>query len=114
MANYSKKWHNETSTRNKSSNTSDGLAAIQAQLNNLGREIKKEEEKKLEEAYYTQFEVPFPNARRYRVAAPGFYQRDNGNTTYQERRQTMEESLNKFMAKSAKRHDEHSSLIKEI
>ncbi|GJW44037.1 copia protein [Tanacetum coccineum] len=31
----------ETSTRSKSSNTSDGLAAIQAQLNNLVREIKK-------------------------------------------------------------------------
>nr|GFD03207.1 hypothetical protein [Tanacetum cinerariifolium] len=141
MADYSQKWHDKTSTRNKSSNTSDGLAAIQAQLNNLDREIKKvnarvyaaqvgcdlcngphyskdfpikDEEKKLEEAYYTQFEVPFPNARRYRVAAPGFYQRDNGNTTYQERRQTIEESLNKFMAKSAKRYDEHSSLIKEI
>ncbi|GJS41034.1 hypothetical protein Tco_0566077 [Tanacetum coccineum] len=66
--------------------TSDGLAAIQAQLNNLGREIKKvnenvyaaqvgceqckgpyyiedcplkEEGKTLEEAYYTQFGRPF-------------------------------------------------------
>ncbi|GJS46250.1 hypothetical protein Tco_0596371 [Tanacetum coccineum] len=68
----------------------------------------------LEEAYYTQFGVPFPQARRYREAALGFYQRDNENTSYQERRQTMEESLNKFMAESAKRHDEHSSLIKEI
>nr|GEU30708.1 hypothetical protein [Tanacetum cinerariifolium] len=30
------------------------------------------------------------------------------------RRQTMKESLNKFMVKSAKRHDENSNLIKEI
>nr|GEX40914.1 hypothetical protein [Tanacetum cinerariifolium] len=30
-----------TSTRNENNNTSDGLAAIQAQLNNLGMEIKK-------------------------------------------------------------------------
>ncbi|GKG65084.1 hypothetical protein Tco_0669503, partial [Tanacetum coccineum] len=28
-------------TRNRSTKTFDGLAAIQAQLNNLGREIKK-------------------------------------------------------------------------
>nr|GEX52981.1 hypothetical protein [Tanacetum cinerariifolium] len=28
MADYSKKWHNGTSTMNKSSNTSDGLVAI--------------------------------------------------------------------------------------
>ncbi|GKE61193.1 retrovirus-related pol polyprotein from transposon TNT 1-94 [Tanacetum coccineum] len=41
MAEYSQKWHNGTS-RGRSTETSDGLAAIQAQLNNLGREIKKE------------------------------------------------------------------------
>nr|GEV16236.1 hypothetical protein [Tanacetum cinerariifolium] len=40
MANYSKKWHNGT-FRTRSTETSDGLATIQAQLNNLGREIKK-------------------------------------------------------------------------
>ncbi|GJT20068.1 hypothetical protein Tco_0878774 [Tanacetum coccineum] len=67
MADYSRKWHDGTSTISKSSNTSDGLAAIQAQLNNLGRKIKKEEGKTLEEACYTQFRVPFPNAGRYRA-----------------------------------------------
>ncbi|GJS39081.1 hypothetical protein Tco_0564124 [Tanacetum coccineum] len=41
MAGYSQKWHSGTSTRGKSSDTSDGLAAIPVQLNNLGREIKK-------------------------------------------------------------------------
>ncbi|GJX68918.1 hypothetical protein Tco_0304645, partial [Tanacetum coccineum] len=40
MDEYSQKWHNGTS-RSRSTKTSDGLAAIQAQLNNLGREIKK-------------------------------------------------------------------------
>ncbi|GJW05732.1 gag-pol polyprotein [Tanacetum coccineum] len=44
MAEYSQKWHNGTS-RTKSTKTSDGLTAIQAQLNNLGREIKKVNEK---------------------------------------------------------------------
>ncbi|GJZ78312.1 pyruvate dehydrogenase (acetyl-transferring) kinase, mitochondrial [Tanacetum coccineum] len=129
------------STRARSTDTSDGLAAIQVQLNNLRREIKKvnervyvaqvgcescggphytkdcllkEEGKTFEEVYYTQFEVPFPQGERYRAAAPGFYQRDHGNPSYQERRQIMEESLSKLMAKSAKRHDENSNLIKEI
>ncbi|GJT16303.1 hypothetical protein Tco_0875009 [Tanacetum coccineum] len=78
---YSQKWHNET-FRARSTETSDRLAAIQAQLNNLGSEIKKvnekvyatqvgceqckgphytkdcplkEEGKTLKEAYYTQF-----------------------------------------------------------
>ncbi|GJS83347.1 hypothetical protein Tco_0749888 [Tanacetum coccineum] len=41
MAEYSKKWHNGTS-KGRSTETFDGLTAIQAQLNNLGREIKKE------------------------------------------------------------------------
>ncbi|GJX58387.1 hypothetical protein Tco_0289777 [Tanacetum coccineum] len=44
MAKYSQKWHNKTS-RGRSIETSDRLAAIQAQLNNLGREIKKVNEK---------------------------------------------------------------------
>ncbi|GKA13490.1 hypothetical protein Tco_0693136, partial [Tanacetum coccineum] len=44
MVEYSQKWHNGTS-RGRSTETSDGLAAIQAQLNNLGREIKKVNEK---------------------------------------------------------------------
>ncbi|GKD71133.1 hypothetical protein Tco_1325223, partial [Tanacetum coccineum] len=68
----------------------------------------------IEEAYYTQFGVPFPQRGRYRAAAPRIYLRDNGNLSYQERRQTMEESLSKFMSESAKRHDENSNLIKEI
>ncbi|GJT32385.1 retrovirus-related pol polyprotein from transposon TNT 1-94 [Tanacetum coccineum] len=41
MVEYSQKWHNGTS-RVRSTETSNGLVAIQAQLNNLGREIKKE------------------------------------------------------------------------
>ncbi|GJU97071.1 hypothetical protein Tco_1326342 [Tanacetum coccineum] len=44
MAEYSQKWHNGTS-RGRSTRTSDGLVAIQAQLNNLGREFKKVNEK---------------------------------------------------------------------
>ncbi|GJS22468.1 reverse transcriptase domain-containing protein [Tanacetum coccineum] len=45
MVKYSQKWHNGTSSRTRSTETSDGLSAIQAQLNNLGREIKKVNEK---------------------------------------------------------------------
>ncbi|GKA38964.1 DNA-directed DNA polymerase, partial [Tanacetum coccineum] len=139
MDEYSQKWHNGTS-RSRSTETSNGLAAIQAQLNNLGREIKKvnekvyaaqvgceqckgphytkdcplkEEGKTLKEAYYTQFGGPFQGGG-YRAAAPGFYQRNNANPSYQERRQSMEDTLSKFMSESAKRHEENSNLIKEI
>nr|GEX99726.1 ribonuclease H-like domain-containing protein [Tanacetum cinerariifolium] len=85
---------------NRSTKTSAVLAAIQAQLNNLGREIKK-------------FGAPFQGGG-YKAATPGFYQRNNANPLYQERRQSMEESLRKFMSESAKRHKENSNLIKEI
>ncbi|GJS30154.1 hypothetical protein Tco_0490774 [Tanacetum coccineum] len=101
MDENSQKWHNGTS-RSRSTKTSDGLAAIQAQLNNLGREIKKvnekvyvaqvgceqckgphytkdfplkEEGKTLEEDYYAQFGGPFQGAG-YRAASLGFYQRN--------------------------------------
>ncbi|GKC60033.1 hypothetical protein Tco_1087631 [Tanacetum coccineum] len=49
MAEYFQKWHNGT-FRTRSTETSDRLAAIQAQLNNLGRDIKKVNE----EVYATQ------------------------------------------------------------
>ncbi|GKC51457.1 ribonuclease H-like domain, reverse transcriptase, RNA-dependent DNA polymerase, partial [Tanacetum coccineum] len=140
VAEYSQKWHNETS-RTRNMETYDGLDAIQAQLNNLGREIKKvkekvyaaqvgcelckgprytkdcplkEEGKTLKEAYYTQFGVPFQQGGQYIAATLGFYQRNNANPSYQERRQSMEESPSKFMNESAKRHEENSNLIKEI
>ncbi|GKD64167.1 hypothetical protein Tco_1306275 [Tanacetum coccineum] len=136
MLEYSQKWHNRTS-RSRSTKTSDGLAAIQAQLNNLGRKIKKvnekvyaaqvgceqckgshytidfplKEGKTLKEAYYTQFGGPFQGGG-YRATTPGFYQRNNANPSYQERRQYMEDTLSKFISKSAKRHEENSNLIK--
>ncbi|GKA76276.1 hypothetical protein Tco_0782737, partial [Tanacetum coccineum] len=113
MAEYSHKWHNGTSLKTKSTKTSNGLATIQAQLNNLGREIKKVNEKvyaaqvrselwkgphytkdfllkeegnTLEEAYYTQFGAPYQPAGQYRAAEPGFYQRNNRNSSYPDRR----------------------------
>ncbi|GKF90204.1 hypothetical protein Tco_0264167, partial [Tanacetum coccineum] len=111
--------------------------AIQAQLNNLGREIKKvnekvyveckqykgsrytkdcplkEEGKTLKEAYYMQFGGPFQE-RGYRAAAPGFYQSKKTNHLYQEQRQSMKDTLSKFMSESTKIQEESSNLIKEI
>ncbi|GKC01816.1 hypothetical protein Tco_0987952 [Tanacetum coccineum] len=105
MAEYSYKWHNGKSSRTRSTKTSDGLAAILAQLNNLGREIRKvnekvyvaqvgcelykgphytkdcpqkEEGKPLEEASYTQFGAPYQPGGQYRAVGPGFYQQNNG------------------------------------
>ncbi|GKA84030.1 hypothetical protein Tco_0805625 [Tanacetum coccineum] len=73
----------------------------------------KEEGKTLEEVYYTQFSGPFQGVG-YRVAALGFYQRNNVNPSYQERRQSRENTLSKFMSESAKSHEENSNLIKAI
>ncbi|GJW77254.1 hypothetical protein Tco_0138936, partial [Tanacetum coccineum] len=103
MAEYSQKWYNGTSI-GRSTETSDGLAAIQAQLNNLGREIKKVNEK----VYAAQV------GWGYRATTPGYYQRNNANPSYQELRQSMEDTLSKFISESAKRHEENSNLIKEI
>ncbi|GJV61912.1 retrovirus-related pol polyprotein from transposon TNT 1-94, partial [Tanacetum coccineum] len=115
--------------------------AADAKLNNLRREIKKvnkkvyaaqvgcelckgphytkdcplkEEGKTLEEAYYTQFGAPYQPRGQYRATGPGFYQRNNESSSYPNQRQTLEESLTKFMAESAKRHEENLNIIKEI
>ncbi|GJX45224.1 retrovirus-related pol polyprotein from transposon TNT 1-94 [Tanacetum coccineum] len=111
MAEYSQKRHNGTSLRTRGTETSDGLAAIQAQINNLEREIKKVNEK----VYAANnFGAPYQPGGQYKAAGPGFYQRNNRNSSYPARRETMEESLAKFMTKTAKRHEENSNIIKEI
>ncbi|GJT22298.1 putative ribonuclease H-like domain-containing protein [Tanacetum coccineum] len=119
MAEYSQKWHNRTSS-SRSTETSDGLAAIQAQLNNLGREIKKvnekvyaaqvgceqckgphytkdcplkEEGKTLEEAYDMQFGRPFQGG---------------------DIEQQLWDSIKGTTQILPKRHEENSNLIKEI
>ncbi|GJY01317.1 reverse transcriptase domain-containing protein [Tanacetum coccineum] len=94
MAEYSQKWNNGTS-RSRSTETFDVLAAIQAQLNNLRIEIKKVNEK----VY---------------AAQVGCEQCKGPNYTQFERRQSMEDTLSKFMSELAKRHKENSNLIKEI
>ncbi|GJW34426.1 hypothetical protein Tco_0054458 [Tanacetum coccineum] len=99
MAEYSQKWHNGTS-RSRSTKTSDGLVAIQAQLNNLGREIKKVNEK----VYEGDIEQQLQDSIKVK----------NANPLYQEQRQSMKDTLNKFMSESAKRHKENSNLIKRI
>ncbi|GKE28577.1 putative reverse transcriptase domain-containing protein [Tanacetum coccineum] len=60
-----------------------------------------------------QFGGPFQGGG-YRATTPGFYQRNYINPSYQERRQSMEDTLSKFMGESAKRHEENSNLSKEI
>ncbi|GKC08403.1 putative reverse transcriptase domain-containing protein [Tanacetum coccineum] len=107
MVDHYQKWHNGTSTRTRSCESCGGPHYTKdCPL--------REEGKTLEEVYYTQFVVPFPQGERYRAAAPGFYQRDSGNPSYQERRKTMEELLSKIIAESAKRHDENSNLINKV
>ncbi|GKB57879.1 sieve element occlusion B-like protein [Tanacetum coccineum] len=115
MAEYSQKWHNGTSSKARSTKTSDRLA-VRCELCKVPHYTKdcplKEEGNTLEEAYYTQFGEPYQPAGQYRAAGPGSYQQNNGNSSYPDRRQTLEESLTKFMAESAKRHEENSNIIK--
>ncbi|GJX51329.1 retrovirus-related pol polyprotein from transposon TNT 1-94 [Tanacetum coccineum] len=110
LTDMQEKWHNGTSSRTRSTETSDELAAIQAQLNNLGREIKKVNEK----VYAAQFDAPYQPRGQYRAARPRLYQQNNGNSSYPNRRTNLEESLTKFIAESAKRYEENSNIIKEI
>ncbi|GKC45516.1 ribonuclease H-like domain-containing protein [Tanacetum coccineum] len=51
MVEYSQKWHSGTSLSTKSTETSDRLAAIQAQLNNLRQNKKKVQDVKILDAY---------------------------------------------------------------
>ncbi|GJY34270.1 hypothetical protein Tco_0418739 [Tanacetum coccineum] len=89
------------------------MSLIGAAIPTTPKIVHSRKRKTLKEAYYTQFGSPF-QGWGYRATALGFYQRNNANPSYQERRQSMEETLRKFMGESAKRHEENSNLIKEI
>nr|GEZ59880.1 hypothetical protein [Tanacetum cinerariifolium] len=107
MAEYSQKWHNGTS-RGRSIETFDGLAAIQAQLNNLGREIKKVNEN----FYAAQVGCEQCKGPHYTKDCP---LEEEGKTLKEAYyTQSMEDTLSKFMGESAKRHKENFNLIKEI
>ncbi|GJU86852.1 hypothetical protein Tco_1294398 [Tanacetum coccineum] len=109
MAEYSQKWHNGTS-RGRSTETSDGLAAIQAQLNNLGREIKKVKEK----VYVAQVGCEQCKGPHYTNDCP---QKEEGKT---QKKLTTRNLVDLFKVGDieqqlqAKRHEENSNLIKEI
>ncbi|GJZ61727.1 reverse transcriptase domain-containing protein [Tanacetum coccineum] len=113
MAEYSKKWHNGTSRVNEKVYVAQvGCEQYKGPHYTKDCPLKKEG-KTLEEAYYTQFGGPFQGGG-YRAIAPGYYQRNNANPSYPERRQSTEDTLSKFMSESAKRYKENSNLIKEI
>ncbi|GKA81249.1 hypothetical protein Tco_0787941 [Tanacetum coccineum] len=114
MAEYSQKWLNGTS-RTRSTETSDGLAAFKHNSTILEEKSRRWMKRfMLPKWDVNNFGAPFQKGWQYRAADPGFYQRNNANPSYQERRQSMEESLREFMSKEAKRHEENSNLIKEI
>ncbi|GJT73349.1 hypothetical protein Tco_1032635 [Tanacetum coccineum] len=90
---YSQKWHNGT-CRGRSTETSDGLAAIQAQLNNHGREIKKVGDIEQQLQDFTKGTTQILRTKN--------------------ERKSMEYTMSKFIGQSSKRHEENSNLIKEI
>nr|GEW14998.1 hypothetical protein [Tanacetum cinerariifolium] len=107
MAEYSQKWHNGTS-KSRSTKTSNGLAAIQAQLNNLRIESKKVNEKvyaaqvgckQCKGPHYIKY---YPLKEEGKILEEAYYT------------QSMEDILSKSMSESTKTHEENSNLIKEI
>ncbi|GKA65494.1 hypothetical protein Tco_0765201 [Tanacetum coccineum] len=115
------KWHNGTS-RSRSTETYDGLAAIQAQLNNLGREIKKVNEK----VYLLQkvWMITKPrNSLQLKIA----HTKKKGNPSKKlttlnlvdhfkegDIEQQLWDSIKGTTRIIPKRHEENSNLIKEI
>ncbi|GKC05641.1 mitochondrial proton/calcium exchanger protein-like protein isoform X1 [Tanacetum coccineum] len=101
-------WHNGTS-RARSTETSDGLAAIQAQLNNLGREIKKVNEK----VYAAQVGCEQCKGPHYTKDFP-LKEEEEQCKPFVSRTKAIYGTLSKFLSKSAKRHEENSDLIKQF
>nr|GEU30355.1 hypothetical protein [Tanacetum cinerariifolium] len=132
MSGHSQKWHDGSSSRSIEGSSSEGIAAIMKKLKNLGRDIKKlkenvhaiqvgcqtcggahldkdcplkEEVKSIKEAKYGEFErpLPFSNKAKYRVGPPGYYTRMDNRPPVGEKRQSLEELMNKHLEESMRR-----------
>ncbi|GJY97325.1 hypothetical protein Tco_0514235 [Tanacetum coccineum] len=90
--------------------TSDGLAAIQAQLNNLGREINKVNEK----VYAAQVGCKQCKGGGYKANSSRFYRMTQRESYRTKNEAIVWNNLQQFMSESAKRHEKNSNLIKEI
>ena len=140
MAEYSQKWHNGSSNMKDSTEKSDLTPSVRAQIEGLRRELKKTNEKVYaaqvgceickgphytkdcphkedaqtnEEACYTQFGNPYPQGQ-FGAAAPGFYQRNNGNPSFQERRQSIEDTVSKFIDEQNRRSNDTNKNIDDV
>ncbi|GJR91573.1 hypothetical protein Tco_0215584 [Tanacetum coccineum] len=113
MAEFSQKWHNGTSSWSRMYAAQVGCELCKG-LHYTKDCPQKEEGKTLEEAYYTPFGAPYQPRGQYRAVGLGFYQWNNGNSSYPDQRPNLEKSLTKFIAESAKRHEENSNIIKEM
>ncbi|GJZ26319.1 hypothetical protein Tco_0570572 [Tanacetum coccineum] len=102
MAEYSQKSYNGTSSRTRRPHYTKDCP-------------QKEEGKTLEEAYYTQFGAPYQPGGQYRAAGLGFYQRNNGNSSYPARRDTNGGSTVQIYGPNQPRGTKRdSNIIKEI
>ncbi|GKA66530.1 hypothetical protein Tco_0766338 [Tanacetum coccineum] len=143
MADHSKKWHDETTSRTIRS--SDGLVALVNKLDNMGRDMKKlkesvyaiqvgcqickgpyldkdcplnEEVKQVEEVRYREFRRTTPfngtNGGKFHVGPAGYYTKTDNRPTYGERRQSLEELLAKHQEESAQRSTKMEVWIKKL
>ncbi|GJW98686.1 hypothetical protein Tco_0180494 [Tanacetum coccineum] len=124
MADHSQKWHDETTSRNIGSNSSnDGLAALVGCQICEGPHLDKdfplnEEVKQVEEVRYGEFGRTTPinrdNGGKFYVGPPGYYTKTDNCPPYGERMQSLEELLAKHQEESARRSTKIEVWIKKL
>ncbi|GJW61620.1 hypothetical protein Tco_0110955 [Tanacetum coccineum] len=79
----------------------------------LNKEIKG-----LEEVKYGEFGRSFPNnggsGARYHMGPPGYYTRTMNQPLFEERKTSLEETINKYLEEAAKKQAEHDDWLKQI
>ncbi|GKB88734.1 zinc knuckle CX2CX4HX4C containing protein [Tanacetum coccineum] len=124
MADHFKKWHDETTSRNIGSSSSNNrLAALGGCQICEGPHLDKdcplnEEVKQVEEIRYGEFRRTTPfngnNRGKFRVGPPGYYTKTDNRPPYGEKRQSLEELLAKHQEESARRSTEMEVWIKKL
>ncbi|GKB30660.1 hypothetical protein Tco_0870061 [Tanacetum coccineum] len=102
MADHSQKWHDRSTSKGVSNDSSIGIAAITNKMDNLGIDMKK----------------PKENVKAIQVGCencpPGYYTRVDNRLPFSEKKPSLKELMNKHIVESTRKRAEMEEWMKKL
>ncbi|GJY88466.1 DNA-binding pseudobarrel domain-containing protein [Tanacetum coccineum] len=114
MAHHSQKWHDGSNSRNVSSGSSDGIAAIANKLDSLGRDMKKLKENVHAIQGGCQTSGGVHHDKEGPLRPPGYYISVDNRPSFGEKIPNLEELMNKHLEESTRRRADMEDWMKKL